>query len=314
MADLNALAMAWAQITLWPFALAAGLFFVNLAAQAWRLRTLSADAGTGPLSAWLRLAAAHQAIFTLLPSGAGDLGYPLLAGRYVGMKIGPSLRVLLIYRLQDLTALLAFAAGGLLLNDRDLLEAPRAAVVALAAIGGLLVATDVARLATVVAGRVIATTGSVSSRPTFARLQRACSEAIEAFAAPLPLAARLASSASCLIAWSAVTASLWVLFAMVGIRLGLGEVMLVIGGLNLVGALASFTVGGLGVSEGGLAMVLVSLGYPATEAATVALVVRPLVLINVLVVCALVEGCFRLRRDRSVATMPIDERAAGPEG
>lgn len=314
-ADLGALTAAWARISWWPFLLVGALFFVNLAAQAWRLRILAGITGAGPYTAWLRLAAMHQLLFALLPSGAGDLGYPILASRYVGMKVGPALRVVMVYRLQDLTALLAFAAGGLLLNERTLLATPVAIGVAVVAMAGLLVAIDIARFAALLAGAVLAAAGgSISRRPWLARLHRACSEAIEAFGAPLPFAARLATSACCLFAWCAVTASVWVLFAMIDIRLGLGEAMLVIGGLNLVGALASFTVAGLGVTEGGLAIVLVALGYSTTGAATAALIVRPLVLLNMLGVCALVEIVLRLFRNRGATTMPKDERAASPEG
>lgn len=314
-ADLDALAAAWAQIAWWPFLLVGALFFVNLAAQAWRLRILAGKTGAGPYAAWLRLAAMHQLLFALLPSGAGDLGYPILASRYVGMKVGPALRVVMVYRLQDLTALLAFAAGGLLLNERTLLATPVAVGVAVAAMAGLLVAIDIARFAALLAGAALAAAGkSISRRPWLARLHQACSEAIEAFSAPLPFTARLVTSACCLFAWCAVTASVWVLFAMIDIRLGLGEAMLVIGGLNLVGALASFTVAGLGVTEGGLAIVLVALGYSTAGAATAALIVRPLVLLNVLGVCALVEAVLRLFVSRSAATMPKDERAASPEG
>jgi uncharacterized membrane protein YbhN (UPF0104 family) len=94
---------------------------------------------------------------------------------------------------------------------------------------------------------------------------------------------------------------------MAGMSLGPGEVMVVIAGMNLIGALATFTIAGIGVSEGGLALLLTMLGHPTSVSAAIALAVRPLALASSVAVCGLVEAAVRLCRLKRGATRPISE-------
>jgi hypothetical protein len=65
--------------------------------------------------------------------------------------------------------------------------------------------------------------------------------------------------------------------------LPLDGVCLIIGGLNLCGAVAGLSIAGVGVGETALTGLLVMLGFPPAEALSTSLVVRPAALASVLV-------------------------------
>lgn len=305
-ADLNALADAWKRFDPILFALAAALFLANIAARGWRLRTLSAADPDESPARWLRLAALHQAVFTLLPSGTGDLGYPMLAARITGTDPARALRALFIYRLQDLMALIAVGSCGLLLLGAPLANGPLiVALAALAAGAGLLAAPDLARFGLILLGQLLGATrfghGAID------RWRASALAHVRLLTDGIPVGVRVRSAVATLMSWCAATASLWTLFYMTRMPLGVGEIMLIMAGINLVGALATFTVAGLGVSEGGLAVLLVLLGHPAGEAAAIALTVRPLALVNSLAVCGIAEAIVRFGPFRSVANRKAGE-------
>jgi len=310
-ADFKTLAAAWARFDPSLFALAAALYLSNIGVRAWRLRALTLEDGDRPFLAWLRLAATHQVVFTLLPSGTGDFGYPLLAARIVGTKTAPALRVLLVYRFQDLMALLAIAVGGFLLFGNQPVAAPALAIMVLVACTGLFAAADLARLGMLILGRIL---GAIDFGERISERRRNTAlDYLRLLGVRFSPAVRIGTAVGCLVSWGAATASLWLLFAMTGIRLGIGEIMLVIAGMNLVGALATFTVAGLGVSEGGLAVLLALLGHAGGDSAAIALTVRPLALANSLVVCGVVEMIVRLLHVRRRVTKPTGETTGARE-
>jgi len=189
--------------------------------------------------------------------------------------------------------LLGLAGAGLYLVAGQRAVTPGVAIIVVVAGTGLFAAPDVARLGMKLLGRALSAMTFENRIIAQWRIKALdCVGLLEGRGSP---AARVQTAIGCLVSWCAAMASLWTLFAMTGIRLELGEIMLVIAGLNLVGALATFTVAGLGVSEGGLAVLLALLGH-AADSAAVALTVRPLALINSLLVCGVVELVVRVRR------------------
>ncbi len=92
------------------------------------------------------------------------------------------------------------------------------------------------------------------------------------------------------------------LFRMAGLALSPAELMFVVGGLNLCGALATFTFAGLGVGESALAGLLMLLQFPTEQAVPVALVVRPAALVNTLLSSAIVDAIHRVERAFRPAT------------
>lgn len=310
--DAEALVAAWRGFDPLLFAVAGALYVVSISARGWRLRMLSTGEAWGPLWVWLRLAAVHQALFTIMPSGTGDLGYPMLAGRLAGTPGATAVRVLFIYRFQDLMALSAFAGCGLYLLGGDLAGGTPVALAALAATAGLVAAPDLARLALLAFGRLLADMPP-GGDTLIERSRRAAGEWLLLLDARVSWSVRWRTAAACLAAWCAATLSLWVLFAMSGKQLEAGEIMLLIAGMNLVGALATFTVAGLGVSEGGLAVLLALLGHGAGESAAISLTVRPLALISSLAASGVVEACARFARCKHAIHGPTDRTPEVPK-
>ncbi len=70
--------------------------------------------------------------------------------------------------------------------------------------------------------------------------------------------------------------------------------LLVVVGMNLIGAVAAFTIAGIGVGEGGMAAILVALGFGAPESIAMALIVRPATVLMVLVSGGFLEGGYRV--------------------
>ncbi len=107
---------------------------------------------------------------------------------------------------------------------------------------------------------------------------------------------RIHGAVTALLSWSFAAMSIWSFFAMIQVDLSIAETFLVITGMNLVGAVAVFTVAGLGVGESGLAAILLALGFSASNAVATALTVRPAALASVLIGGGLIECTYRLVR------------------
>lgn len=313
MSDGASLAAAWARLSPVAFGLATACFLGNLAARGFRLRLLApSDHPTVGALGWLRLSAAHQAVFTLLPSGTGDAGFPMLARRMAGLDLPTAVRAILHYRLQDLWVLAMLAGAGLAL----IALGERAGVGVTIAIGataaaGLALSSDLSRRSALLLARLlrpmVGRGGSAWRRSLGQSLTRVIDELGERPADGRGFRGALGATLS----WTLAALALWILFAMVGVRLDPAQALVIAAGLNIAGALASFTVAGLGVSEGGLAAILMLLGFDGAQAIATALVVRPLLLINAVLACAIVEGAFRLLRRRA-GTKPTTGTAADP--
>ena len=262
----------WARLSPEYAVLGMALFLGNLILRGLRLRRLAMAAGdSAGRFAWIRLCALHQILFSVLPSASADIGFPHLAARLLGCPAVTAARVLLVYRLQDLWTLLilfAMTAAALLVWANDLTRFLGAGLLQLIAPSGAaweFLARPLRRLAT--------------------ELDR-----------PVCWTLRIHGAATALLSWSLAALSIWSFFAMIQVDLGLSETLLVITGMNLVGAVAVFTVAGLGVAEGGLAAILLALGFGASNAVAAALTVRPAALASVVIGGGLIECSYRLFR------------------
>jgi uncharacterized membrane protein YbhN (UPF0104 family) len=294
--------------------LASALFLLSLALRGYWLRLLAPGGDARlPLAHWVRLAVAHQSAFMLLPSGAGDLGFPLLAGRITGVGFAAAVRMILCYRLQDLLVLAMLGIAALALIGFDAGASPVILGVPLLAVPALVWSSDLARLGAFAVAQLLRSATRVLHGERFGRVVAAADRMAGELTAATDAGRRFKAALACTGAWAATCAYVWVLFAMVGVELSAAEVVVVVAGLNLAGALASFSIAGIGVSEGGLAAVLVLLGFATQEALSTALVVRPIILLNALLVCGLAEGGFRLVTLVTTApTRPTVGTAAGP--
>lgn len=259
----------------WLIALMAA-FVVQTAMRGNLLRAFAEPALRGPRWCWVQLAARHQAIFALLPMGVGDAGFPYFANRMVNMPTIPAVRLLLQLRIRDMFIVFSMAAIGL-------------AVIHVSPQVGFLVATLVFpalwfadRLAVVAmktAARIIPTQGLAALMHEIADIR------------PLTPADRAVYTLLSLGIWFCSVAAVVSAFNMVGVPMGLAQAVLFIAAVNIAG-LMKVSIAGLGVAEAGATAALVATGKSLEHAASLALVVRPAMLLAMLSACAVIDLAF----------------------
>ena len=254
------------------------------------LRALALPGRRAGFSAWVRLAARHQILFSLLPTGAGDIGFIPLARRIAGIPAGDAVRMIAQYRLRDALVLGLLGIAGLAFGGL----AP-AFGIAVLTLGGaaLWFADDIAALLLGAAGAVLPGTRAAAflrsavppGRPT--RRQR-----LE----------RTGLAGGC---WATSGLALHLGFAAAGTPLGFDETLLMLVALNAAGAIA-ISVAGFGIAEAGVSGALIALGRAPADAAATALVVRPLLLLAMVGACVVLEIVVTLlgRRPRPAAARP----------
>ena len=105
---------------------------------------------------------------------------------------------------------------------------------------------------------------------------------------------RIVAAALTILSWAAASVAVWFVFSALGEKLEPSRIVLLVAGLNFIGLLAAFTIGGIGVSESGLVVILAGIGFELDAALALALAGRPTILLLTLASCALVEGMGRL--------------------
>ena len=85
---------------------ALGLLLSSYLLRAVRLQAMLGDAPGVTLGRSLRLTVEHNFLNNLLPMRAGELSFPVLAGRYCGLGLGRSVPALLLFRVLDLHSIL----------------------------------------------------------------------------------------------------------------------------------------------------------------------------------------------------------------
>jgi len=241
---------------------AMGSYFCGVGLRAASLRTLAPAAMRGAWQDWFRLAARHQLVFTLAPSGIGDIGFPFLAKRYTAVQVTDAVRMIAQFRLRDAFILMLFAVVGPILQTfsyASILAILAVSFAVLYWIDGFVIIClrGAARLLSV--GRITAFLQLCDTREDVAARDRAL---------------RMCFS---IVTWVFVVTGMYYCFAAVGKAIPLGEVLLMLAVMNAVGAVA-ISVAGFGIAEAGLASTLIMLGEGVASAAATALVVRPLLL------------------------------------
>jgi len=260
--------------TLDPLRIAAltGVYGLLTMSRGLLLRSLAPEPDRGSFAPWFNLAARHQIVFTLVPSGAGDIGFPYLLNRTTGLSMATGVRIIAQFRLRDAAMLASLGAVGLLATGFS----PFWGILGLfAAVCVLWFVDDIAMLALTLASRLPG--GRLA-----AFLKSALPEA------PLPLKQRLSCTFLSLVVWTIAALGLALAFLTAGHPLSLGEVLLVLVMLNAIGAVA-VSVAGLGVSEAGVAGALIAMGTSAPQAAAIAIVARPLMLVSLISASALLD-------------------------
>lgn len=237
---------------------------------------------------WIGLGGRHQAVFALLPSGTGDVVFPLLAQRMVGLEAARSVNLILQVRVRDGLILATIGLTALLSYGDLIAYTPILLVVSLAT---LWYSDD---LIMMVLKPVLSRFGQ---HQAVVRYANAIAQSYEHD--PKRRASRVFWSSTVWIC--AITAVACACFA-VNQSVHIREVLLIIVGINLAGALAP-AIAGLGVSEVGATAALVLAGFSLEEAASVGLVVRPLLLASVVLAGLISDGSVLFaRRSRRART------------
>ena len=224
-----------------------------------------------PLGRWITLAARHQLVFILAPSGSGDLAFPLLAGRMTGLSTGAATRLIAEARVRDMLVVLGLGAAGLVGAGL----APPFVLLGTALAAAALYRADLS--VTLIAALLRKLRRAPPSPP-------ATGPGIRTRVLPVLLPILL---------WLCASGGIMAGFRAAGHPLSLSEAWVMLAGLNIAGALA-LSVAGLGVAEAGAAGVLTLLGLPLAEAARIALIARPILLLSNAAASALIEGIGRI--------------------
>jgi uncharacterized membrane protein YbhN (UPF0104 family) len=278
--DVSRIAPAWAAATL-------AAYMVLTIGRATLLLALAPAGRRAGFAAWVRLAARHQILFSLLPTGAGDVGFVPLAQRVAGIPPADAIRILAQYRLRDALVLGLLGVAGLAFSGL----APIFGIVVLMLGGAALwFADDIAGLLLGVVGAAL----------PGARAAAFLKSAVPAGrSTPRQRLERTGLAVGC---WATSALALHLGFAAAGAPLGFDETLLMLVALNAAGAIA-ISVAGFGVAEAGVSGALIALGRAPADAAATALVVRPLLLLVIVGACVTLEIVVTLlgRRTRPAA-------------
>lgn len=270
----------------WPFIGLALLFsIITLLLRAMNFKMIARYRSYAPFASWMRLSATHQILFSAIPSGLGDLSFPLLANRETDLDLGTGARLIALVRARDALTLLTLAGVGLVLEGRMHI------LFALIPIATLVMSLKLE----------VFTTALLSQLPTNGKISSLLAPIVRDATDLPPLKHRMNRVLSSVAVWLSASAAVWAAFMSAGAALAIGDVFVMIAGLNVIGLLA-ISVAGLGVSELGAAGILIWLGWSTDSAAASALVGRPALLICVLFASGLIWGYSSLAIGRNQAT------------
>lgn len=217
-----------------------------------------------PRPRWLRLAAHHQLLFMVAPSGLGDAGFFALAKYHAGLDSAEAAAAIVLYRLRDAIVLLSLGiVGGLMMAGMT----PLALIVAAWAMLALCFTEEAVALALGILKRLIPD----------GRVTRFLSRAES-----VPQRATRGRIARTLIVigiWVCSALATATAFAAAGHPLSVLQTILMMAALNASGAIA-ISFGGIGVAEAGAAGMLMLFGETGAKAAAVALLARPLLFLS----------------------------------
>ncbi len=228
--------------------------------------------------ACLRLTLIHQAVFVIAPSGSGDLAFPILGKMITKSNIKEAISVLISLRLQDLSILIGIA-GFACFYIFDLKLPVNDLVVAICWLTTGFILTIYATKLNNWIGKLL-----IYIKKMFDTIRKA-SPAKDQYKstqnnASLPQIEIYLSTLMTLLSWVLTGVMVWSLFMGFNVELSWQMVFYIVAGLNLVGALAIATIGGLGITELGLAGLLITLSIPGSVAVPIAMVARPTLLVT----------------------------------
>ena len=263
----------------------ANLFFIGLFiimdfcvgfCRAVRLWFLLRITQTTSMISCLRLTLIHQAVFVIAPSGSGDLAFPVLGKMITKSSIKEAISVLISLRLQDLSILIGIA-GFACFYIFDLIPPKNDLILAIIWLTIGFILTLYATKLNKQIGRLLNFT---KKKFDILRKEAPAKGETVHVDATLSLNEIYLSAAITLLSWVLTGVMVWSLFMGFNFELSWQMVFYIVAGLNLVGALAITTIGGLGITELGLAGLLITLSVPSSIAVPIAMVARPTLLVT----------------------------------
>ncbi|MEM9585438.1 MAG: lysylphosphatidylglycerol synthase transmembrane domain-containing protein [Pseudomonadota bacterium] len=255
-------------------------------------RSIANDLRPVPLRAWMQVSLRHQFLFTAIPSGLGDIGFPVIARHHLGLDLKRGAVIILMARLRDLFVLPALGCFALaMLGVWPVLLTVLGIVLGLLALfleqsAGTLI------LALRQMGLKVSGLGLISQPSWPVQLKR--------FAFSLG-------------SWSSAACAVWFAYTAAGFQMEPMTSFVLLTGLNAIGVVA-ISVGGLGIAEAGSTGILTLLGTPLEQAAQISLVARPVLLIATLTACVTHWLCLRIWNKQitgRLATEAVSEKNVG---
>jgi len=229
----------------------------------------------------------HSALLVLLPARLGDVYYPVLLSRRLGAPFGVAVANLVLLRVIDALVVAAlFLISALVLATAD-----RGAPVGVTVAAGLLILGGLATLwalpaLTRCAARVALRFRTHRAAVTIFRHAAAAARWLRTHSARSRSELFVLTAA----AWGANAAVFWIIFWALGVALSAPAIVFVAAGFSLAGALPLQSVGGFGVAEASLSLLLVLIGMPVGQAAAAAVLARLALLMIPLVLWTLWFG------------------------
>lgn len=242
----------------------------------------------------LGLAAAHQAVFAVLPSGTGDAAFPFLARTFLGQSIYAGTIGLAVLRFHDIVALAAIGSVAALRHWIG--GAPGAVstlVIGCIALFVLLRTGVITGLFARAFHRMAALT--VQGKPWLLPKHR-LAEMSDWVSRQQDQWSSLGTAGWTLASWLSATVAVGSALVAAGLDVTASTAALILVVLNIAGAMAVITFAGLGFVEIGLAGSLAMLGLYGHQAMSAAVAIRLLLLCYNLLVPALLLAIIVPRR------------------
>ncbi len=258
------------------------VYVVMLALRALNLRLIcNATEGFSNFKNWCRLAAYHQLVFIVAPSGSGDIAFPALAKKLVGVDLSNAVGTIVLSRLRDIFAILGLGAVGL---ASIRVQPELAAILAILAFASL-IWTELA-IRSILSFLSLILPEGAGAQGWFKNLREA---------SQFRSTNRMLRSVLTLSIWLCAGVGVWLGFSAAGHQLSLFECWIMVFFLNLAGALA-VSVAGIGFVEAGAVGALMMFGETGRDAAAVAVVARPTMLLALIIAAFFLERAHQFPR------------------
>ena len=273
----------------------ASTFVIYLVTTVRLLRSFTGNT-TGAFATACDIGVLHSALLVLLPARLGDAYYPVLVAQRMKTRLGVAIANLILLRALDAlaVAMLFLASAYVVIGGTSGTLGNASAIYAAAAAVALVCIATMAALPTAMRCVARVSYGYRTHKMAAPVLRHATAAA--RWLRTHSTGRRAELFGYTVIAWAANATTFWLLFWTLGVTLTVPATVFVAAGFSLAAALPLQTVGGFGVAEASLSILLAATGMPIGEAAAVAVMTRLCLLLQPLLIAALWFGPRQLQR------------------